>query len=240
MRSIPGKWCCYVRAVTHGVKAYSLRTMRVLLVHGLGRTPASLWGLSRTLREAGHEPAFVGYVAAVERFEAIRSRVRRQLVSAAASGAPYAAVGHTLGGHLVRAAHADWPSALPLPARLIMLGTPNRSPRLARRLQRFWPYRLAMGEAGQLLARPAFFAELPDLPVPGTVVAGVRGIGGRWSPFGEEPNDGIVALSETRPCEGVPVVEVPAAHAFLMNHPAVRRLVTEALRDTVDARPETR
>jgi pimeloyl-ACP methyl ester carboxylesterase len=232
--------CSNVPAVTGGVEACTVSAMRVLLVHGLGRTPASLWGLSRALREAGHEPGFVGYVAAVERFEAIRSRVRRQLVSAAASGAPYAAVGHSLGGLLVRAALADWPSALPLPARLIMLGTPNRSPRLARRLQRFWPYRLAMGEAGQLLARPAFFAELPDLPVPGTVVAGVRGIGGRWSPFGEEPNDGIVALSETRPCEGVPVVEVPAAHAFLMNHPAVRRLVTEALRDTVDARPETR
>lgn len=232
--------CSNVPAVTGGVEACTVSAMRVLLVHGLGRTPASLWGLSRALREAGHEPGFVGYVAAVERFEAIRSRVRRQLVSAAASGAPYAAVGHSLGGLLVRAALADWPSALPLPARLIMLGTPNQSPRLARRLQRFWPYRLAMGEAGQLLARPAFFAELPDLPVPGTVVAGVRGIGGRWSPFGEEPNDGVVALSETRPCEGVPVVEVPAAHAFLMNHPAVRRLVTEALRETVDAQPETR
>jgi pimeloyl-ACP methyl ester carboxylesterase len=214
--------------------------MRVLLVHGLGRTPASLWGLSRALREAGHEPGFVGYVAAVERFEVIRSRVRRRLLAAAASGPPYAAIGHSLGGLLVRAALADWPDALPLPSRLIMLGTPNQSPRLARRLQRFWPYRLAMGEAGQLLARPAFFAELPELRVPGTLVAGVRGVGGRWSPFGEEPNDGIVALSETRPSEGVPVVEVPAAHAFLMNHPAVRRLVTEALRAAVDDREEIR
>mgnify|MGYP003489245891 CR=1 FL=1 len=92
MRPILRKWCCYVRAVTHGVKAYSLRPMRVLLVHGLGRTPASLWGLSRALREAGHEPGFVGYVAAVERFEAIRSRVRRRLLSAAASGASAAAM----------------------------------------------------------------------------------------------------------------------------------------------------
>jgi hypothetical protein len=229
-----------VPAVTGAVESCTVSAMRVLLVHGLGRTPASLWGLSRTIRAAGHDPAFVGYVAAVESFEAIRVRVRRRLEAAAASGAPYAAVGHSLGGLLVRAALADWPSALPLPTRLIMLGTPSQSPRLARRLQRFWPYRLAMGEAGQLLAHPAFFAQLPDLPVPGTVVAGVRGIGGRWSPFGDEPNDGIVARSETLPCEGVPVVEVPAAHAFLMNHPAVRRLVTDALREAVDGRSETR
>ena len=214
--------------------------MRILLVHGLGRTPVSLWGLARTLRAEGHAPSFVGYVAAVERFEAIRARVRRRLEAAAATGAPYAAVGHSLGGLLIRSALADWPAGLPLPARLIMLGTPNRSPRLARRLQRFWPYRMALGEAGQVLARPAFFAELPALPVPGTIVAGVRGIGGRWSPFGDEPNDGLVARSETQPHEGVPVVEVPAAHTFLMDHPAVRRIVAQALRDAVDGRGEPR
>jgi hypothetical protein len=94
---------------------------------------------------------------------------------------------------------------------------------------------MAMGEAGQVLARPAFFAELPALPVPGTVVAGVRGLSGRWSPFGDEPNDGIVARSETLLHEGVEVVEVPAAHTFLMDHPAVRRLVTGLLQDAVDA-----
>lgn len=229
-----------MRAVTGGVEPYSVSGMQVLLVHGLGRTPASLWGLSRTLRAAGHQPSFVGYVAAVERFDAIRARVRRRLEAAAATGIPYAAVGHSLGGLLVRSALCDWPAGLPLPVRLVMLGTPNQSPRLARRLQRFWPYRVALGEAGQVLARPAFFAGLPALPVPGTIVAGVRGLGGRWSPFGDEPNDGIVARSETLPCEGVPVVEVPAAHTFLMDHPAVRRIVTEALRDAVDGRGETR
>jgi hypothetical protein len=214
--------------------------MRVLLVHGLGRTPASFWGLSRTLRAAGHEPWFVGYVAAVERFQAIRARVRRRLEAAAAIGAPYAAVGHSLGGLLLRSALADWPGGLPLPARVVLLGTPNQSPRLARRLQRFWPYRAVLGEAGQLLAQPAFFAELPRLPVPGTVVVGVRGLGGRWSPFGDEPNDGIVARSEALPGGELPVVEVPAAHTFLMDHPAVRRIVTEALRDAVDDRDEIR
>ena len=214
--------------------------MRIVLVHGLGRTPVSLWRLARTLRAEGHVPSFVGYVAAVERFEAIRARVRRRLEAAAATGTPYAALGHSLGGLLVRSALAEWPAGLPLPARLIMLGTPNQSPRLARRLQRFWPYRMALGEAGQVLARPAFFAELSALPVPGTIVAGVRGIGGRWSPFGDEPNDGIVARSETLPHEGVPVVEVPATHTFLMDHPAVRRIVAQALRDAVDGRGETR
>jgi predicted alpha/beta hydrolase len=214
--------------------------MRVLLVHGLGRTPASLWSLSRALRRAGHEPSSVGYVAAVERFDAIRARVRRRLEAVAAPGAPFAAVGHSLGGLLLRAALADWPADLALPRCLVLLGTPSSPPRLARRLHRSWPYRVALGEAGQVLARPSFFSELPPLSVPGTVVAGVRGLPRRWSPFGDEPNDGIVARSETLLHEGVPVVEVPAAHTFLMDHPAVRRLVTEALQAAVDAAPPPR
>lgn len=215
--------------------------MHVLLVHGLGRTPASLWSLARALRRAGHEPSSVGYVAAVERFDAIRARVRRRLEAAAAAHAPFAAVGHSLGGLLLRAALADWPADLALPRCLVMLGTPNRPPRLAGRLHRSWAYRVALGEAGQVLARPAFFSELPPLPVPGTVVAGVRGFPRRrWSPFGDEPNDGIVARSETVLHEGVPVVEVPAGHTFLMDHPAVRRIVTEALQAAVDAAPPPR
>src|SRR6266545_2243859 len=90
--------------------------MRVLLLHGLGRTPLSLARLGRELRRAGHVPELVGYVAAVERFAVIRARVRRRLEHAARRGEPYAAVGHSLGGLLVRAALTEWPADLPLPA----------------------------------------------------------------------------------------------------------------------------
>jgi alpha-beta hydrolase superfamily lysophospholipase len=105
----------------------------------MGRTPLSLFRLARHLRRAGHRPRVVGYIAAVERFPAIRDRVRRRLEHAARSGQPYAAIGHSLGGLFLRAALDAWPAALPLPRHVIMLGTPNRLPRLARRLHRLWP-----------------------------------------------------------------------------------------------------
>jgi hypothetical protein len=82
--------------------------LHVLLVHGMGRTPLSLFRLARHLRRAGHRPEVVGYVAAVERFPVIRDSIRRRLELAARSGRPYA--------------------ALPLPRHLIMLGTPSRPP----------------------------------------------------------------------------------------------------------------
>lgn len=110
-----------------------------------------------------------------------------------------------------------------------MLGTPNQLPRLAARFRRFWPYRIVNGEAGQLLADPRFFASLPALTVPYTVIAGTGGRRGRWSPFGDEPNDGTVAVTETVVSpEDAPVL-VPARHTFIMNHRDVRRTVLSLL-----------
>ncbi|MGH7517070.1 MAG: esterase/lipase family protein [Gemmatimonadales bacterium] len=203
--------------------------MRVLLVHGLGRTPLSLVRLARELRHARHAPDFVGYVAAIERFATIRARVRHRLERAAREGAPYAAVGHSLGGLLVRAALSDWPAQLGLPRHVVMLGTPSQPPRLAGRFRRLWPYRVINGECGQLLARSDFFAALPPVAVPCTVIAGTRGWRGRWSPFGLDANDGIVGVAEARLDMAARVVELPVAHTFMMNDRRVRALVHEVL-----------
>jgi pimeloyl-ACP methyl ester carboxylesterase len=203
--------------------------LQVLLVHGMGRTPLSLFRLARHLRRAGHRPRVVGYVAAVERFPTIRDRVRRRLELAARSGRPYAAVGHSLGGLLVRAALADWPGAMPLPRHVIMLGTPSRPPRLARRLQRLWPYRLFNGECGQLLARAEFFTGLPPTAVPCTIVAGTGGWRGRWSPFGQEANDSVVAVDEAEVDGPANLEQVPVRHTFMMNDRRVRALILNAL-----------
>jgi hypothetical protein len=171
----------------------------------------------------------VGYVTAVERFPAIRDRVRHRLELAANSGRPYAAIGHSLGGLLVRAALDGWPAALPLPRHVIMLGTPNRPPRVARRLQRLWPYRLVNGECGRLLARAEFFTGLPPMAVPCTIVAGTGGRRGRWSPFGHDANDGLVAVDEAEMDGTAYLVQVPVRHTFMMNNRRVRALVLNAL-----------
>jgi alpha-beta hydrolase superfamily lysophospholipase len=119
--------------------------MRLLLVHGMGRTPLSLARLARFLRRDGHQIERVGYVAALESFSRIRRRVRHRLEALARRGEPYAVIGHSLGGLTLRSALGN---LAPAPVCLVMLATPNQSPRLARRLQRFWPYRLLTGESG--------------------------------------------------------------------------------------------
>jgi alpha/beta hydrolase family protein len=202
--------------------------MRLLLVHGMGRTPLSLTRLSRFLRRTGYRPERLGYVAAVEGFDRIQMRVRRRLEALARAGEPYAVIGHSLGGLALRAALNGLE---PAPVHLVMLATPNQPPRLARRLQRLWVYRLTCGESGQLLARPEFFSQLPPPRVPYTIIAGSAGPCGPRSPFGYDANDWIVAVEETKitPADRPTILQV--GHTFMMNdarvHAAIRRALEQ-------------
>ncbi|MGH7581775.1 MAG: esterase/lipase family protein [Gemmatimonadales bacterium] len=197
----------------------------VLLVHGMGRTPLSMLRLARALRRAGCAPHLFAYFSAWESVDAIVSRLSARL-GVLGSG-PYAAVGHSLGGLLLRAAVDRLDPGLRRPDRLIMLGTPNRSPRLARRFRRNWWYRLQNGEAGELLANEDRMLTFPIPPIPCTVIAGTRGIHTRWSSFGPDENDGLVAVEETRLAGADEWILVPERHPFLMNHPAARAIVLQ-------------
>jgi pimeloyl-ACP methyl ester carboxylesterase len=197
--------------------------MRVLLVHGLGRTPLSMQRLGRDLRRAGVEPRLFGYVPAMERFDRIVERLQREMERLAE--AEYAAVGHSLGGLLLRVAVARLAPGIRPPKHLVMLGTPNRSPRLARRVQRWLIYRIISGDAGQVLASPARMAGLPVPSVPLTVIAGTGGPTFHRGPFPGEANDGLVAVSETRMGGHEEYIELPIWHTFMMNHPRVRQII---------------
>jgi hypothetical protein len=200
--------------------------MRLLLVHGMGRTPLSLGRLARFLRNRGDRPERLGYVAAIEGFDRIRRRVRGRLEALARSGEPYAVIGHSLGGLALRAALNGLE---PAPVHFVMLATPNQSPRLARWLRRFWPYRLACGESGQLLARQDFFAQLPLPRMPYTIIAGTGGPCGPRSPFGDDPNDWLVAVEETKISPADRPTIVPVGHTFMMNHREVHAAIGRAL-----------
>ena len=135
----------------------------VLLVHGLGRTPLSLRRLGRRLRRAGHQPRYFGYVPAVESFDRILSRLRSRVRELDAKGTPWAGIGHSLGGLLLRSAiAAEAPRHL---VHLIMLGTPNQPPRLARRASGVRPFRWLAGECGKRLASAEYYAHLPRLTI---------------------------------------------------------------------------
>jgi pimeloyl-ACP methyl ester carboxylesterase len=200
--------------------------MQVLLIHGLARTSLSLANLEGRLRGAGYHTEQFSYFAFAEKFDAIVARLRQQLQMMEQRG-PYAIVAHSLGGILTRAALAASP--LRHPAHVVMLGPPNQPPRLAPLAWKVLPFQWFTGQCGFNLANPHFYANLPHLQTDYTIIAGTNGPRGGFSPFGDEVNDGIVALSETRMSEADTVVELPVWHTFMMNHPAVQQTILTAM-----------
>ena len=195
-----------------------------LLVHGLGRTPASMFPLAPVVRRAGFRPHFFGYVATFEPLASIVRRMARKLEAVR----PAFVVVQSLGGILTRLALAECSHR---PRRLVMLGTPNRPPRLAAWFWRWLPFRLYAGTCGRFLAHPAEYDALPVPPLPCTVIAGTAGPVGRFSPFGVEPNDGIVSVSETV-LPGAEVVTVRAWHTWMMESGAVQAAVAAIMTGT--------
>lgn len=205
----------------------------MLLVHGLWRTPVCMLGLGRRLRSEGLAARQFAYVTVAQSYERIVLRLVEQLKTMAASG-PYAVVGYSLGGVLLRAA-LDLVDG-PQPVHFVMIGTPNRAPLLARRLAGFAPFRWAVGEGGSKLAQEEFFRELPVPRCPYTIIAGTRGPTGRLSPFLAAANDGIVSVDETRIRDDDAVIEVPVTHAFLPNASIVQAIVAERIIDAARTR----
>ena len=178
------------------------------------------------MRRADYQPRSFGYAPWAERYDAIRGRLAARLRALDAEG-PWAAIGHSLGGLLLREAIAEAaPARL---AHLVMLGTPNHPPRLAPRAMGLGPFRWFAGECGRRLVSAELYERLPDPHYPYTVLTGTRGFYGRRSPFGNEPNDGVVAASEALVRPGDTHHAFPVTHTFMMNDRAVQRVVLDAL-----------
>lgn len=199
--------------------------MRVFLIHGMGRSRASMRLLAARLRRSGHAPSSFGYWVSRDPVDAIVDALlahiaaRRERDLSAGGEGEYAIIGHSLGNILTRLASERLPAGF---ARFAMLAPPNRPPLLARRLSRNPLFRALTGEAGQRLADPAFYAALPVPDVPTLIFAGDGGPRAAFLPFGHEPSDGVVGVEETR-LDGVPHVVVPAVHTFIMNDREVTR-----------------
>ena len=204
--------------------------MNVLLVHGLGRTPLSMAPLARSLQQAGHATELFGYAAFAESYDRIARRLRLRLTNLAGTG-DYAVVAHSLGGLLTRSALEG--GAIALPKQVIMLGTPNQSPRMARIAWKWLlPFRWFARDCGKNLADRAWYATLPEPNFPYQAIAGTRGLSGIWSPFAGKPNDGLVALEEVVIAQGDRPIQIPTIHTLMMNHPAVKQTVVNLLRNS--------
>lgn len=197
----------------------------VLFIHGMGRSPLSGWPMLRRLRQAGLNTASFGYSSRREDFAGIVARLASRLEQLAASG-DYILIGHSLGGVLLRAALASLAPDSHRPRHVFLLGSPVRPARLAGQLSKNPVFQLLTGDNGQLLASAERMRRIPPLTVPATAILGTRGLNLRRGHFGNDANDGVVAVSEATADWIRDEIHLPVVHTLL---PSSRLVSTSIL-----------
>lgn len=192
--------------------------MDAILIHGMGRTPAAMSILAARLRASAIRPHLFGYSVTFERWDECIQRYKNFIEKRFKTN-DYIIVGHSLGTILTRAV---LPKLTHKPKACLFLAPPTQVPRAARKFAHRGLIRLFMGDIGKILSNKQLMDSLPMPDVPTKIYAGVAGPRGRYSPFGEEPNDGLLAVSETF-LPGAPLQTVPSLHTFIMNS----KIVTE-------------
>ena len=187
-------------------------------MHGLW-TPAAIFALQgRWLQRRGYRVLRFGYPSVrgslSQNAQALQGFVAAELATGGASDIHL--VGHSLGGLVILDMLSHDPD--PRLRRVVLLGTPSLDSHCARRLA---------GMAGMpaLLGRSIieWLSRQPGTTVavrPGVavgVLAGTRSVGlGRVVPGLPQPNDGVVALAETRLAGAADFIALPVAHSQML------------------------
>ncbi len=184
--------------------------------------------LSWRLKQAGLAPSFFAYSAAFEKFDNCVQRLTQKIESLA-DDEPYLLAGHSLGTTLIRGAlpQLQLHNVTP-PLACFFLAPPSKGSQLARRLASRSAFKILTGEMGQLLADTAFASAQAMPHIPTTIYAGTGGLTGKFSPFGTEPNDGILTTAETHIAEHYPTIYLPCLHTFIMNSEVVATDIIKA------------
>ncbi len=187
--------------------------MKALLVHGMFRTPVSMFLLGHRLEQRGLDVSYFGYSVSFELTAECATRLVRKIRQSCEGD--YVLVSHSLGAVMIRLALpelSDHP-----PRGCYFLAPPSRACQAARHFVERWSLlRMLTRDAGALLADDVFMAGLPQPPLATTIYAGTAGPTGTLSPFGNEPNDTILTVDDTR-VAGRELVGVPAVHTLIMN-----------------------
>ena len=178
--------------------------------------------LATKLKLAGLTVNLFAYSVTFESWKGCIARLER-FIDSKSAGEHYIMIGHSLGSVLTRAVI---PNLSHQPKACFFLAPPAMACQAAQKLAPNFGYRLLTGEMGQLLANQSFMSSLPILDMPTFVYAGDGGMTGTLSPFGNEPNDGILSVMETR-LPNARIEIVPSLHTLIMNNRAIAESIIQ-------------
>ena len=190
----------------------------VILLHGLARTSASMNKIEVRLTEAGYAVIKMDYPSRHNKIEELSEiAVNEGLLYCREAAAKHIHfVTHSLGGILVR--YYLFIQEIPELARVVMLAPPNQGSLVVDNFSGYPGYGLLNGPAGYQLGTgvESILSQLGPADVEVGIIAGDRTVNLILSTSFNEPNDGKVAVSETR-LEGMTdFMVVHHSHPFIM------------------------
>ncbi len=205
---------------------------RVVLLHGLARTPRAMRPLEKRLHQEGYAVHNVGYPSRSEPPDGLVRHVHAALGACClADELPLHFVTHSLGGVVTRALLAEErPDGL---GRVVMIAPPNKGSELVDTFGDDWWFRIVLGPTAASLGtgRGSFPNRLapPDYEL--GIIAGAHPLStrfGRWIVTGA--SDGVVSVESARVEGMTDFLIVPQGHVQIRRDDRVADEVVHFLR----------
>ncbi len=203
----------------------------VVVVHGLGRTPASMTILSSRLRDAGFRVVSFGYPSTSEEMEDLVDRLESAVVRCCGHEAETVHfVTHSMGGVLVRS-YLDQ-QAQAHRGRVVMLSPPNQGSEVVDAFTDSPMLRAVLGPAGSQLGTDstAIPSRLGPVRFSLGIITGNRSLNPLYSWLIPGPDDGKVGVDRAKVEGAADFLVIPASHTFIMNRADVAEEVVYFLR----------